>query len=690
MSQNAVELEIGLHRNADGQTWTVEMRCSLPKEDFDIRLVCPTPGANVGRLRDLVVNDEAYGRLVTDALFGHADLLQQFSEALTAAHVQNLPLRVRLFIGPTAADLHDLRWETLQNPDTHESLLTDERILFSRYLSSLDWRPVVVRPKAQIKAVVMIANPTGLERWRDGDRQLAPIDVQAELTRAMTALGRVKISALASGGSATLANLVSNLRSGKDILYLVSHGFMAKGEPQLLLEDVSGAVARVSGRTLVDRIREMRHPPSLVVLASCQSAGGGDGLRSEDRGALASLGPQLAEAGVPAVIAMQGNVSMATVASFMPEFFKELHQDGQIDRAMAVARSTVQDRPDWWAPVLFMRLKSGRIWYRPGFSGDFEKWPAVLQDIRADPCKCTPILGPGMTDALLGTRQELAMRWASTYHFPMAPHGREDLPQVAQYLAVSQHDRFPREGLREYMRQELLDRYGDTLPEHVRTGSLDELMTAVGALLRAADEAEPHTMLAKLPLPIYVTTHPANLLASALEAEGKQPVVELCRWNSNSQWPPSIYEREPGYRPDPSRPLVFHLFGHLQEPESLVVTEEDYLDFLIGLTSNKDLVPSVVRRALADTSLMFVGFRMDEWEFRVLFRSLMNQEGRSRRHKYSHVAVQIDPEGSQTLEPERARRYLQQYFEEVDISIYWGSVEDFVRELKEGWQAARP
>jgi hypothetical protein len=98
----------------------------------------------------------------------------------------------------------------------------------------------------------------------------------------------------------------------------------------------------------------------------------------------------------------------------------------------------------------------------------------------------------------------------------------------------------------------------------------------------------------------------------------------------------------------------------------------------------------VVRRALADTSLMFVGFRMDEWEFRVLFRSLMNQEGRSRRHKYSHVAVQIDPEGSQTLEPERARRYLQQYFEEVDISIYWGSVEDFVRQLKEGWQAARP
>jgi hypothetical protein len=500
----------------------------------------------------------------------------------------------------------------------------------------------------------------------------------------------VQVSTLASGGAATLARLVTELREGRDILYLVCHGFLARGEPQLLLEDESGAVVRVPGDVLVDRVREMRNPPSLLVLASCQSAGTGEGRRSEDAGALAALGPQLAEAGVPAVLAMQGNISMETVAVLMRVFFKELHRDGQIDRAMAVARAAVQDRPDWWAPVLFMRLKSGRIWYRPGFAGDFQKWPAVIRDVRADPCKCTPILGPGLTDALLGTRQELAWRWASTYHFPMSPHAREDLPRVAQYLAVSQNDRFPREGLREYVRQELLDRYGDSLPEAVRNGSLDELLTAVGAQLRAADEAEPHTVLAQLPFPIYVTTHPANLLASALVAEGKAPEVELCRWNSNIEWPPSLYQHEPGYRPSPSRPLVYHLFGHLREPESLVVTEEDYLDFLIGLTSNKELVPPVVRRALADTSLMFIGFRMDEWEFRVLFRSLMNQEGRGRRNKYSHVAVQIDPEGSQTLEPERARRYLQQYFEEVDISIYWGSVEDFVRELKAGWQAAVP
>jgi CHAT domain-containing protein len=124
------------------------------------------------------------------------------------------------------------------------------------------------------------------------------------------------------------------------------------GEPHLWLEDEGGKVDVVAGEELVTRIREMRQRPRLVVLASCQSAGQGDSeTRSDDRGALAALGPRLAEAGIPAVLAMQGNVTMQTVAEFMPVFFRELQRDGQIDRAVSVARGAVRERPDWWVPV---------------------------------------------------------------------------------------------------------------------------------------------------------------------------------------------------------------------------------------------------------------------------------------------------------------------------------------------------
>ena len=151
-------------------------------------------------------------------------------------------------------------------------------------------------------------------------------------------------------------------------------------------------------------------------------------------------------------------------------------------------------------------------------------------------------------------------------------------------------------------------------------------------------------------------------------------------------WPTSVFDRDRTYRPDDKRPLVYHLFGHLARARSLVLTEDDYFDFLIGVTRDKDLVPPGVRRAFADSSLMFLGFRLDEWDFRVLFRSIVNQEG-DRRKEHTHVAVQIDPEEGRTIEPDRARSYLEKYFQGSNITIYWGSTESFIKELHSHWVA---
>ena len=683
-----VDLEIGLHRR-DGQTWTVELQCNLSDQDVDVRLVREGPSFNLDELRRLTLDDVAYGRLLTSTLFGIADVRELFAKARGAAETQDVPLRLRLFVGPNAPELHDVRWEALRDPDRDASLLTSENILFSRHLSSLDWRPVGVRPRTGLRTLLMIANPSDLDAYRPGGRLLAAVDVDGELQRARQALQFGELTELASGGRASLEELLRSLHDerGYDILYLVCHGFVARDEPQLLLEaGGDGPAGRqavvVPASTLADQLYDLGRRPRLVVVASCQSAGSGQGVHSDDGGALAALGPRLAEAGIPAVLAMQGNISMQTMAEFVPVFFEELYRDGQIDRAVAVARSRVRKRPDWSAPVLFMRLKSGRIWYSPGFADAFEKWPAIFADIRQG--RCTPILGPGMTDALVGTREELAERWAHSFHFPLAPHERHDLSHVAQYLAISQNDRFPRESLREYLRAELLRRY--RLPDELKEASLDQLVSAVAAQRRATDPNEPHSALAALPFPLYVTTGPADLLPAALALQGKTPQVELCRWSEDVEWPPSIYDDTPEYRPDVGHPLVYHLFGHLRYPDTVALTVDDYHDFLIGVTSNRDVIPGSVRRALSDSALLFLGYRIDQHDFGVLFRSIMRQQGRGRRRRYSHVAVQIDPEEIATIEPDPARRYMQEYFGGVDISIFWGSVESFVRELQRGWE----
>ena len=53
---------------------------------------------------------------------------------------------------------------------------------------------------------------------------------------------------------------------------------------------------------------------------------------------------------------------------------------------------------------------------------------------------------------------------------------------------------------------------------------------------------------------------------------------------TGTAWPRSVFEEDPEYKPDKDNPLVYHLFGRLDIPESLVLTEDDYFDFLVGVT----------------------------------------------------------------------------------------------------------
>jgi CHAT domain/SIR2-like domain len=718
------DLEIGLHRR-DGVTWRVEVRYSQHESDADINVEgALTVDIDPNELEELVLDPGAYGRTLGQALLG-GDVGDAYRQAIAAAQAQGVTLRVRLFVGPSATALHGLRWETMLDPRDGSPLLTDENIVFSRYLSSNDWRPVRLRPKSALRALVVVSGPTDLDRFQA--RDLSPVAVEEEVQRAQDGLSPLPSRVLSNHGEVTEARLFEELRDGCDILYLVCHGYLAGDEPYLILENEDGTSARVRGGALVERIRDLTKVPRLVVLASCQSAGLGEAKQTDDGGVLAALGPRLAEAGIPAVLAMQGDISMETVSRFMPTFFHELQRDGQIDRAMAAARGAVRDRHDWWAPTLFMRLRSGRIWYVSGLgrTGEpFEKFPALIYEIKRR--KCTPILGPGLSDQLLGSRQEIAQRWAKNFHFPMAPHYRDDLPQVAQYLSVNLSYEFPRDELGQYLLHALVDGYGDQLPAEyyrdrkIESLPLNKLMSDVWRIRYPEGTVDPYGVLASMPIPLYVTTQPWNLLAEALQAKGKDPQVEPCRWKrleddswwddttakidtpdwafavedepskrlitDEAGWPTSVFDRDRTYRPDDQRPLVYHLFGHLARPRSLVLTEDDYFDFLIGVTRDKDLVPPGVRRAFADSSLMFLGFRLDEWDFRVLFRSIVNSEG-DRRREHPHVAVQIDPEEGSTIEPDRARSYLEKYFQGSNITIYWGSTESFIKELHSHWIA---
>jgi len=672
------DLEISLQRS-DASTHSLEFRLSLPNSDTDERRMAHAH-FDLAELETL--SDPAtYGQTLARQLLGDPNALAAFTAA--RANAQDHTLRLRLAIHPNAPELHSLHWEALRDPQEDTLLFTGENLLFSRYLSSRDWRPVRPRAKGEWKALAIVANPANLSDYR-----LTPVDVEGEIRQISQALNGIPLDILPSDGRrATLDELINALRANNyEIIYLVAHGLLAGDQPWLFLEDTEGLADRIPGIELATRLQELVRRPRLFVLASCQSAS------QSGAGSLVALGPRLVEAGIPAVLAMQGKVSLKTISEFMPVFFSELQKDGQVDRAASVARGAVRSNPDFWMPVLFTRLRSGRLWHVPTFfsagsqqeGADFDQWKSMTSFIQVG--QCTPILGPGLLEPLLGSRREIARRWAKEHDYPLSPDDQDDLPRVAQYILTRYDPSYLILEFNKALRRGLIEHYHSVLPEEWLTNEIWDPETLLRALQRSADylgEDGPNPVyrrLAELPSPIYITTNPGDTLEQALLQNNKKPQIRLCPWNSElanearAWW---FYDDVP----TPEKPLVYHLFGHYKVPESLVLTEDNYLDFLIGLTENKDIVPDFVRGALADHVLLFLGFQIDDWNFRVFFRSLMTQQGSRRRIYKNHLAAQIEPEENRIQNPERARRFLKKYFAPGKVSIYWGSALDFLNDL---------
>ncbi|ROZ63407.1 CHAT domain-containing protein [Ramlibacter sp. WS9] len=623
------------------------------------------------------------GKALSQAIFGPPAIRDALVAAQARSENAGLQLRVRLRIDPGASALHSLRWETLTDPRDDSFLLLSGQSIFSRYLFSRELRLPKLRAKQGLQALIVVANPSGL------NADFAQIDVPTEVSVAQQALSPLVPTVLASGGQATAEGLLAGLAEGVDILYLVCHGAMTSKGPKLWLEGADGGRDLVDGQELAARIGALEKGPTLVVLCSCQSSG--TGMPTKD--ALTALGPLLAKEGVPAVLAMQGNLTMQTASRFMPKFFAELANHGEVDRAAAAARAAVLDRPDWWMPVVFTRLDSARIWYRPGFgkSDDgIDPWASIVGNLNAR--ECTPVLGPSMAEALFGSRRELAALWGEMYRYPMSGNQIEDLPQVAQYLAVMRQGAFPRREFYLHVYRGLLERHADLVPEEFKSlkehevlSRLGEMVSQVGARLRAADASEPHAVLASFKLPVYVTTDPSDLLVDALREQGARPRVRLLRWNKFAEKKDDEYVEEAKSismaGPTEKFPIVVKLFGDLAEPRSLVMTEDQYFDYLTKATASAESIPSAVRHRLTDSGLLFVGFQAEAWEFRVLFRSLLNLPGQDLRKDYEHFSVQIDP--NSILDPGSARRYIEEYLQEkAKLKLYWGDVPTFVKELQ--------
>jgi hypothetical protein len=246
---------------------------------------------------------------------------------------------------------------------------------------------------------------------------------------------------------------------------------------------------------------------------------------------------------------------------------------------------------------------------------------------------------------------EIAARWAREYSYPLADGA--DLARVAQFIAVDDDPMAPKELLCAELKEHSPPDFG------------------------RADE--PHAALAELPLPVFITTNYDDLMFGALRANGKDPRREICRWNGSPALAEIPRVLDPGFVPTPANPVVFHLHGHFDVPDSLVLTEDDYLDFLVAISRDDALLPHQIQKALAGASLLFVGYRLADWDFRVLHRGLVMAGEQSLRRL--SINVQLPPND------DPSREYLEKYFGAMKVNVYWGTASEFATELRERLRA---
>lgn len=129
-----------------------------------------------------------------------------------------------------------------------------------------------------------------------------------------------------------------------------------------------------------------------------------------------------------------------------------------------------------------------------------------------------------------------------------------------------------------------------------------------------------HEKLASLPCSLVLTTCQDALLVDSLKAAGKTPITQRYHLRGDKRDNPEFSLTE-----SPISPIVFHLFGEAQEPSSLVLSENDILDFLIAVISERPPLPNSLLRALKHGvgSFLFVGFGVRHWDLRILLKVLI-------------------------------------------------------------------
>jgi formylglycine-generating enzyme required for sulfatase activity len=274
----------------------------------------------------------------------------RYQQSLGRAAVNSRGLRLRIEVSLNSAGLarlHAIPWEYLA-ADGHFLALSRE-ISIVRHLSLglPEDRPLGVAPLS----ILILAGESLTGSGIDLERELL------EIVRAWSLPGDVRIKVLPE---CTLDALREELLAQEYwALHFMGHGSFSTitEEGNLAFLNKDGQRIWVSGVELADHLRD-RRSLRLVFLNACKTGQVGA------RAPYAGVATALADAGIPAVLAMQFPISDAAALTLSRTFYRRIARGDSMDAAVAEGRIAIRglarNHTEWGTPVLFERLTNGQ------------------------------------------------------------------------------------------------------------------------------------------------------------------------------------------------------------------------------------------------------------------------------------------------------------------------------------------
>ena len=289
-----------------------------------------------------------FGRALFNALFT-GEVGKRYAVSQLAASNQGKGLRLKLRI--RSPELAALPWEFLYDPDGSEFICLSSATPIVRYLElAQPPRPLLVTPPLSILA--MTSSPKDLPELEIEREKLRLEKAVADLR----AKGLVELTWLPGQG---WYDLQKAMRHGPwHIFHFIGHGgFDTRTDEGLIaLEDEDGK-ARLLSATQMGLLLADHRFLRLVVLNSCEGAKG------SEHDIFSGTASILVRRGIPAVLAMQYEITDRAAIEFSRAFYDALADGSPVDTAVSEARKAINlgiaNTLEWGTPVLYMRSPDG-------------------------------------------------------------------------------------------------------------------------------------------------------------------------------------------------------------------------------------------------------------------------------------------------------------------------------------------